>query len=232
MNSPEYDDFIDMFSVPTPASSLSPTPVASPSNEPSQDVIYDSLPPMEQSTIPESPLKYLLPVDSKPPIFSKPPVVSRPPEVFNLPPAKKVAVKKVDSAIHRECSPRSRERRNEERRNEERRMRKDEMRKAGMWKDRRRKEGHEIPAQQGHFHADFIYQEPNTKRVFVLFCKDNYAPPPKKKTLVDNFKRAIVEAKHVNEFRPDDVLWEKISKGLLKNPDRAMKNAVKRPHSA
>ncbi|GFV78738.1 hypothetical protein TNCV_3168391 [Trichonephila clavipes] len=41
-----------------------------------------------------------------------------------------------------------------------------------------------------------------------------------KKTLVDNFKRAFLEAKHVNEFRPDDVLWEKISKGLLRNPDR------------
>ncbi|GFW36924.1 hypothetical protein TNCV_4032401 [Trichonephila clavipes] len=40
-----------------------------------------------------------------------------------------------------------------------------------------------------------------------------------KKTLVDNFKRAIKEAKHANEFRPDDVLWEKISKGLLRNPD-------------
>ncbi|GFV20900.1 hypothetical protein TNCV_3651111 [Trichonephila clavipes] len=39
------------------------------------------------------------------------------------------------------------------------------------------------------------------------------------KTLVDNFKPAILEAKHVNEFRPDNVLWEKISKGLLRNPD-------------
>ncbi|GFX73095.1 hypothetical protein TNCV_1704971 [Trichonephila clavipes] len=33
-----------------------------------------------------------------------------------------------------------------------------------------------------------------------------------------------MEAKHVNEFRPDDVLWEKISKGLLRNPDRPLKN--------
>ncbi|GFV24215.1 hypothetical protein TNCV_2632191 [Trichonephila clavipes] len=32
-----------------------------------------------------------------------------------------------------------------------------------------------------------------------------------------------MEAKHVNEFRPDDVLWEKISKGLLRNPDRPLK---------
>ncbi|GFX65827.1 hypothetical protein TNCV_2043601 [Trichonephila clavipes] len=48
-----------------------------------------------------------------------------------------------------------------------------------------------------------IYQEPNTKRDFVLFCKDNWY---QKKTLLDNFKRAIMEAKHVNEFRPDDVL--------------------------
>ncbi|GFX22269.1 uncharacterized protein TNCV_2951101 [Trichonephila clavipes] len=49
-----------------------------------------------------------------------------------------------------------------------------------------------------------------------------------KKTLVDNFKRAILESKHVNEFRPDDVLWEKISKGMLRNPDRLLKNTDKR----
>ncbi|GFW49110.1 uncharacterized protein TNCV_467381 [Trichonephila clavipes] len=54
MNSLDYDDFIDMFSVPTPLSPLPPIPVASPSHEPSQDVIYDSLPPMEQSTVSES----------------------------------------------------------------------------------------------------------------------------------------------------------------------------------
>ncbi|GFX86142.1 hypothetical protein TNCV_2560241 [Trichonephila clavipes] len=35
--------------------------MVSPSHEPSQDAIYDSLPPMEQSTVPESPLKDLLP---------------------------------------------------------------------------------------------------------------------------------------------------------------------------
>ncbi|GFS72637.1 hypothetical protein TNCV_1420421 [Trichonephila clavipes] len=79
MNSPEYDDFIDMFSVTTPISSLPPTPVASPSHESSQDVNYDSLPPMEQSTVtesslkdllPESPLKDLIPVDSMPPVVS------------------------------------------------------------------------------------------------------------------------------------------------------------------
>ncbi|GFX23077.1 hypothetical protein TNCV_360911 [Trichonephila clavipes] len=37
-----------------------------------------------------------------------------------------------------------------------------------------------------------------------------------------------MEAKHVNEFRPGDVLWEKISKGLLRNPDRPLKNTDKR----
>ncbi|GFW63875.1 hypothetical protein TNCV_705811 [Trichonephila clavipes] len=104
MNSPDYGDFIDMFSVPTPISPLPPTTGASPSHEASQDAIYDSLPPMEQSTVPESPLKD--PVDSKPPIVSKSP---------------DPLVKKVDSVIHR--SLRSRERRNEERRNEERRPR-------------------------------------------------------------------------------------------------------------
>ncbi|GFY09803.1 hypothetical protein TNCV_3697651 [Trichonephila clavipes] len=95
MNSPDYDEFIDMFSVPTSISPLPPTPVASPSHEPSQDMIYNSLPPMKQSTVPESPLKELLPVDSKPSVVSKPPVVSS----------------------------RLREIRNEKRRNEERRPR-------------------------------------------------------------------------------------------------------------
>ncbi|GFX19668.1 integrase catalytic domain-containing protein [Trichonephila clavipes] len=37
-----------------------------------------------------------------------------------------------------------------------------------------------------------------------------------------------MEAKHVNEFKLDDVLWEKISKGLLRNPDRPLKNTDKR----
>ncbi|GFW11802.1 hypothetical protein TNCV_4100141 [Trichonephila clavipes] len=46
MNSPDIDDFIDMFSVPTPVSPLPPTPMASPSHVPSQDAIYDSLQPM------------------------------------------------------------------------------------------------------------------------------------------------------------------------------------------
>ncbi|GFV75390.1 uncharacterized protein TNCV_1482361 [Trichonephila clavipes] len=83
----------------------------------------------------------------------------------------------------------------------------------------------EYAARQGHVRACIIYQEPNTKRVFVLFCKDNWY---QKKTLLDNFKRAILEAKHVNEFRLDDVLWEKFSKGLLRNPDRLLKNTDKR----
>ncbi|GFT68131.1 uncharacterized protein TNCV_372741 [Trichonephila clavipes] len=80
-------------------------------------------------------------------------------------------------------------------------------------------------ARQGHVRACIIYQEPNTKRVFVLFCKGNWY---QKKSLLDNFKRAILEAKHVNEFKPDNVLWEKISKGLLRNPDRPLKNTDKR----
>ncbi|GFS71728.1 hypothetical protein TNCV_2995141 [Trichonephila clavipes] len=49
-----------------------------------------------------------------------------------------------------------------------------------------------------------------------------------KKTLLDNFKRAVMEAKHVNEFRPNEVMWEKTSKGLLRNPDRLLKNTDKR----
>ncbi|GFY31529.1 hypothetical protein TNCV_4693731 [Trichonephila clavipes] len=272
MNSPDYEDFIGMFSVPTPISPLPPTPVASPSHEPSQDVIYDSSTPMEQSTVPESPLKDLLPVDSKPSVVSRPPQVSTP--------VKKVDVKQVDSIIHRGHSPRSRERRNEERRNEKRRNEERRPRNPRLYRRpnfRPRIEGlisnpecfgyslctsidahlpgkcpclfsttkstylHDGPNRclpRAHFNdrdardtgretrrigicssvlTSIIYQEPNTKLVFVLFCKDNWY---QKKTLVDNFKRAIMEAKHVNEFRPDDVLWEKISKGLLRNPDR------------
>ncbi|GFV39330.1 hypothetical protein TNCV_1230321 [Trichonephila clavipes] len=52
MNSPDYEDFIDMFSVPTPISPLPPTPVASPSHEASEDVIYDSLPPWSNLPFP------------------------------------------------------------------------------------------------------------------------------------------------------------------------------------
>ncbi|GFU71174.1 uncharacterized protein TNCV_4506971 [Trichonephila clavipes] len=37
-----------------------------------------------------------------------------------------------------------------------------------------------------------------------------------------------MEAKHASEFRPNDVMWEKTSKGLLRNPDRLLKNTVKR----
>ncbi|GFW20863.1 hypothetical protein TNCV_1050841 [Trichonephila clavipes] len=56
--------------LPTPVSPLPPTPVASPSHEPFQDVsmIYEFLPPMEYL-----PLKDLLSVDSRPPFASMPP---------------------------------------------------------------------------------------------------------------------------------------------------------------
>ncbi|GFT91612.1 uncharacterized protein TNCV_686461 [Trichonephila clavipes] len=78
----------------------------------------------------------------------------------------------------------------------------------------------EYAARQGQVRAGIIYQEPTAKRVFVLFCKDHWH---QKKTWLDNFKRAVMEAKHVNEFRPNDVMWEKTSKGLLRNPDRLLK---------
>ncbi|GFX32312.1 uncharacterized protein TNCV_2454451 [Trichonephila clavipes] len=83
----------------------------------------------------------------------------------------------------------------------------------------------EYAARQGQVRAGIIYQEPTAKRVFVLFCKDHWH---KKKTWLDNFKRAVMEAKHVNEFRPNDVMWEKTSKGLLRNPDKLLKNTDKR----
>ncbi|GFV56144.1 uncharacterized protein TNCV_1489211 [Trichonephila clavipes] len=41
-------------------------------------------------------------------------------------------------------------------------------------------------------------------------------------------KRAVMEAKHVNEFRPNEVMWEKTSKGLLRNPKQPLKNTYKR----
>ncbi|GFU00042.1 hypothetical protein TNCV_2345871 [Trichonephila clavipes] len=109
MNSQDYDDIIDMFNVRTPISPLPPTPGASPSHEQSQDAIYDSLPPMEQSTVPESPLKERMEPSKVPksplkdPVDFKPPIVSKSPD----PPVKKAQVKKVDSVIH--CYSRSRE---------------------------------------------------------------------------------------------------------------------------
>ncbi|GFW61536.1 uncharacterized protein TNCV_347841 [Trichonephila clavipes] len=83
----------------------------------------------------------------------------------------------------------------------------------------------EYAAQQGQVRVGIIYQEPTAKRVFVLFCKDHCH---KKKTWLDNFKRAVMEAMHANEFSPNDVMWEKTSKGLLRNPDRLLKNIDKR----
>ncbi|GFT99924.1 uncharacterized protein TNCV_1079641 [Trichonephila clavipes] len=64
----------------------------------------------------------------------------------------------------------------------------------------------EYAARQGQVRAGIIYQEPTAKRVFVFFCKDHWH---QKKTWLDNFKRAVMEAKHTNEFRPNDVMWEK-----------------------
>ncbi|GFU01457.1 uncharacterized protein TNCV_4876981 [Trichonephila clavipes] len=37
-----------------------------------------------------------------------------------------------------------------------------------------------------------------------------------------------MEAKHANEFRTNEVMWEKTSKSLLRNPDRLLKNTDKR----
>ncbi|GFX34077.1 hypothetical protein TNCV_4524181 [Trichonephila clavipes] len=75
--------------------------------------------------------------------------------------------------------------------------------------------------------ACILYQSRIPNECLSCFAK-TIGIKKKKKTLLDNFKRAILEAKHVNEFRPDDVLWEKISKGMLRNPDRLLKNTDKR----
>ncbi|GFT03742.1 uncharacterized protein TNCV_411371 [Trichonephila clavipes] len=79
----------------------------------------------------------------------------------------------------------------------------------------------EYAARQGKVGAGIIYQEPTAKRVFVLFCKDHWH---KKKTWLDNFKRAVMKAKHVNEFRPNDVMWEKnIQRPVEKSRQTAQK---------
>ncbi|GFX60648.1 hypothetical protein TNCV_4916981 [Trichonephila clavipes] len=119
MNSPDYNDYIDMFNVPTPMAS------------PSYEVMYDSLPPMEQSTVSDSSLEdpmeqsRVLESPLKEPVDSKPPVVLKSPD----PP-----VKKVNSVIHR--SPRSKEQRKEKRRNLG--QRKEEQRNLGQRKEKRR----------------------------------------------------------------------------------------------
>ncbi|GFW90105.1 hypothetical protein TNCV_3485571 [Trichonephila clavipes] len=81
MNSPDYDDLVNLLNLSTPASPLPSTPVAFPSHEPSQDGIS----PMEQSMVP---LEYS-------PLRDPPKVIA--------------PVKKVDSIIKRR--PLSRERR-------------------------------------------------------------------------------------------------------------------------
>ncbi|GFX80649.1 uncharacterized protein TNCV_499161 [Trichonephila clavipes] len=81
----------------------------------------------------------------------------------------------------------------------------------------------EYAARQDQVRAGIMYQEPNAKRVFVLFCKDHWH----KKTWLDNFKLAVMEAKHANEFRPHELTWEKTSKCLLRNPGRLLKNTDK-----
>ncbi|GFV23197.1 uncharacterized protein TNCV_2943571 [Trichonephila clavipes] len=62
----------------------------------------------------------------------------------------------------------------------------------------------ENTARQGQVRAGIIHQEPNAKRVFVL-----QRPLVLKKTWKDKFKRAVTEANHANEFRPNEVMWEK-----------------------
>ncbi|GFX64096.1 uncharacterized protein TNCV_1986211 [Trichonephila clavipes] len=338
MNSPDYEDFIDMFSVPTPISPLPPTPIASPSHEASEDVIYDALPPwsnLPQFTVFESPLK-----DSHGTIYRF----------------------RIHSVIHRSSRSKERwheekeERRNEKRWHEEPRPRDPRLYKRPPFRppyprhpfkprgfqrppyaqqlmptsqenaqvffhsqglavlcirtsgftltngvvsyamdrecrhelfkflhylnvgticvtDQHSKQtfkdiqaswsssspfkrtpvmllnanGRELG--QSHFHDRDARDAAREDRRFGI-CRSAGTRPgvhplpgaqyqtsvclvlqrqlASKKTLLDNFKRAILEAKHVNEFRPDDVLWEKISKGMLRNPDRLLKNTDKR----
>ncbi|GFU30683.1 uncharacterized protein TNCV_109321 [Trichonephila clavipes] len=71
----------------------------------------------------------------------------------------------------------------------------------------------EYAAWQGQVRAGIIYQEPTAKRVFVLFCEDHWHQKRRGWTI----SNAVMEAKHVNEFRPNNVMWEKTSKGMLRN---------------
>ncbi|GFX89955.1 hypothetical protein TNCV_886531 [Trichonephila clavipes] len=124
MNSPDYNDYIDMFNVPTPMAS------------PSYEVMYDSLPPMEQSTVSDSSLEdpmeqsRVLESPLKEPVDSKPPVSNSP----NPP------VKKVNSVIHR--SPRSKERRNDEETQNEEQLKEEgqneERRNVKRWNEEQR----------------------------------------------------------------------------------------------
>ncbi|GFS47573.1 hypothetical protein TNCV_4220091 [Trichonephila clavipes] len=66
----------------------------------------------------------------------------------------------------------------------------------------------EYAARQGQVRAGIIYQSPPPNECLFCFVKTIGI----KKTWLDNFKRAVMEAKHVNEFRPNDVMWEKTSK--------------------
>ncbi|GFV57260.1 uncharacterized protein TNCV_2822771 [Trichonephila clavipes] len=238
MNSPEHDDFIDMFIVPTLVSPFPPTPVASPSHEPSQEGIYDSLPPMEQSRFPESPLKDLFLV-----------VLSH--QLF----------------LNHLRERQNEERRNEERRPRDPRLhRRPDFRPPYQRPDFKLKvfrrppyAHHLIPSSQENAQIFFHSQE-DSSRCFTSVA----SRPASRMDQIDAFHehisktvvpvtllekpdaleyaarqgqvRACIiyqepntkQAKHVNEFRPDDVLWEKISKGLLRNPDRPLKNTDKR----
>ncbi|GFY05500.1 hypothetical protein TNCV_218821 [Trichonephila clavipes] len=193
--------------VPTPVSPLPPTPVASLSHEPSQDVIYDSLQPIEQSTVSESPLKD--PVDSKPPVVSKQPIVFKSSIVSKSPDS---PVKKVDSVIHR--SPRSRERRNDERRPRDHRAHFNDCDAHDAARETRR-----IGKCSSAGPSPCLHHLPGTQHetCFSLVLLRQLLP---NQTLVDNFKRAMMEVKHEKEFRPDNMLWEKFSKRLLRKPDR------------
>ncbi|GFT36446.1 uncharacterized protein TNCV_2990811 [Trichonephila clavipes] len=82
----------------------------------------------------------------------------------------------------------------------------------------------EYAAWQDQVRAGIIYQEPTTKRVFVLFCKDHWH----KKNVVGQFQTGRHGGKNANEFSPNDVMWEKTSNSLLRNQDRLLKNTDKR----
>ncbi|GFS95422.1 hypothetical protein TNCV_409851 [Trichonephila clavipes] len=78
----------------------------------------------------------------------------------------------------------------------------------------------EYVARQGQVRAGITTKSPPPNGCLFCFVKTIGI----KKTWLDNFTRAGMEAKHANKFRPNDAMWEKTSKDLLRNPDRQLKN--------
>ncbi|GFS85131.1 hypothetical protein NPIL_554811 [Nephila pilipes] len=72
---------------------------------------------------------------------------------------------------------------------------------------------------QGMVQSFITYQKPNNKRIFLSFSSPTWF---QKETYMDNIKRLMMVAGVENLFDPDVVQWDKISQGLMRNPDRTL----------